>query len=166
MDVRSSTFSFYSFACYFICFIVLRLKNSLPLSFVRLVIHSFVCLFVHLFVRTFVLSLVSAFFVRTFVRSIVRSFSWADRLFILLFVRLCVRSLVLLFYVLLVIALNRTSIASDIRSVFHDPSFILLQDVDTPYPWPLFSSYPPPKDYLPVEQISKMTAFEEGTYQE
>ena len=38
-----------------------------------------------------------------------------------------------------------------------------MQDVDNPYPWPLFSSYPPPKDYLPVEQIPKMTAFEEGT---
>lgn len=38
----------------------------------------------------------------------------------------------------------------------------LLKDLNNPYPWPLFSSYPPPKDYLPVEQISKMTAFEEG----
>ena len=35
--------------------------------------------------------------------------------------------------------------------------------MDIPYPWPLFSSYPPPKVYLPVEKICKMTAFEEGT---
>ena len=34
--------------------------------------------------------------------------------------------------------------------------------MDNPYPWPLFSAYPPPKNYLPVEQICKMTAFEEG----
>lgn len=36
------------------------------------------------------------------------------------------------------------------------------QNVDNPYPWPLFSSYPPPKDYLPGEQHAKITAFEEG----
>lgn len=42
------------------------------------------------------------------------------------------------------------------------PGMTLTEDLNTPYPWPLFSSYPPPKDYLPVEQISKMTAFEEG----
>jgi len=42
------------------------------------------------------------------------------------------------------------------------PGMTLIEDLNNPYPWPLFSSYPPPKDYLPVEQISKMTAFEEG----
>ena len=33
--------------------------------------------------------------------------------------------------------------------------------MDNPYPWPLFSAYPPPKNYLPVEQICKMTTFGE-----
>lgn len=42
------------------------------------------------------------------------------------------------------------------------PGRTITEDVDNPYPWPLFSSYPPPKDYLPVEQIPKITAFEEG----
>lgn len=42
------------------------------------------------------------------------------------------------------------------------PGRALTEDVDIPYPWPLFSSYPPPKVYLPVEKICKMTAFEEG----
>ncbi|XP_074617585.1 protein broad-minded-like isoform X1 [Acropora palmata] len=41
------------------------------------------------------------------------------------------------------------------------PGKTLTEDVDNPYPWPLFSAYPPPKDYLPVEQICKMTTFGE-----
>lgn len=42
------------------------------------------------------------------------------------------------------------------------PGRTLTENVDNPYPWPLFSSYPPPKDYLPGEQHAKITAFEEG----
>lgn len=52
-----------------------------------------------------------------------------------------------------------------LAQIFKEQAFYLplffLQDQSKPYPWPLFSSYPVPPEYLPHDPSILMTAFEQ-----